>query len=127
VKRREFITGLCAVAVWRNAAYAQPQRPVIGHLSPRTQSEDSQFVERLLEGLRQTGFVEGSNVTIEYRWANDDSAQLPSMAADLVRRNVAVIVASGIPAAKAAKAATDTTPIVFITAPTRLSSGLLSV
>jgi putative tryptophan/tyrosine transport system substrate-binding protein len=82
-------------------------------------------VERFLEGLRQTGFVEGSNVTIEYRWANDDSAQLPSMAADLVRRNVAVIVASGIPAAKAAEAATDTTPIVFITGADPVKFGLV--
>jgi putative ABC transport system substrate-binding protein len=125
IRRREFIAGLGAAA-WPIAAHAQPQRPMIGHLSPRTQSEDAQFVERLLAGLRQTGFVEGSNLTVEYRWANDDSARLPSMAADLVRRNVAVIVASGIPAAKAAKAATDTTPIVFITGADPVKFGLVA-
>jgi hypothetical protein len=59
MRRREFIAGIGGVAMWRIAAHAQPQRLVIGHLSPRTQREDSQFVERLLEGLRQTGFTAG--------------------------------------------------------------------
>jgi putative tryptophan/tyrosine transport system substrate-binding protein len=125
MRRREFIAGLGGAAAWPVAAGAQPQRPVIGYLSPSTQSEESQFVQRFLEGLRQTGFVEGSNVTIEYRWANDDSARMPSMAADLVRRNVSIIVARGIPTAKAAKAATDTIPITFMTGADPVKLGLV--
>jgi putative tryptophan/tyrosine transport system substrate-binding protein len=126
MRRREFIAGLGGAAAWPVVAWAQPQRPVIGHLSASTQGHDSQSVERFLEGLRQTGFVEGSNVTIEYRWANDDGARLPSLATDLVRRNVAAIVATGIPAAKAAKAATDTIPIVFITGADPVKLGLVA-
>jgi putative ABC transport system substrate-binding protein len=127
MRRREFIAGLGSAAALPVVARGQqqPQRLLTGRLSSRTQREDSQFVERLPEGLRQTGFIEGSNLTIEYRWANDDSARLPLMAVDLVRRNVAVIVAGGLPAAQAAKAATDSIPIVFITGADPVKFGLV--
>jgi putative ABC transport system substrate-binding protein len=127
VKRREFIAGLGSSAAWPLVARAQrPAVPVVGHLSASTLGADDQRVERLLEGLRQTGFVAGSNVTMEYRWANDDNARLPSLASDLVGRKVAVIVAVGIAAAQAAKAASDTIPIVFITGADPVAFGVVA-
>jgi putative ABC transport system substrate-binding protein len=110
--RRTFITLLGGTAAWPIAARGQ-QRPVVGYLSPRAQGEEIQFLKRFRDGLRETGFVEGENLAIEYRWANGDNTGLPELAADLVRRKVAVIVTAGLPATRAAKAATGTIPIVF--------------
>jgi len=118
MRRRGFIAGLAAFGaagaspvLWSHAALAQ-LRPVVGYLSPRSQGE-AFLLKDFRDGLKQTGFVEGGNLLIEYRWANGDNARLPDLAADLVRRKVAVIVTTGLQATRAAKAATDSISIVF--------------
>jgi putative ABC transport system substrate-binding protein len=125
LRRREFITLLGGTAAWPLAARAQ-QRPVVGYLNPRRQGEENRILEDFRDGLRETGFIEGANVAIEYRWANNDNARLPDLAADLVRRNVAVIVTTGLPATRAAKAATGTIPIVFSVGVDPVSFGLVA-
>jgi len=126
IQRREFIAGLGGAAVWPLAARAQQRAmPVVGYLDPGSPEMGASAVATLRKGLSETGFVEGLNVAIEYRWARNDSAKLPALAADLVRRRVAVIVALATTGSLAAKAATNTIPIVFTTGADAVQAGLV--
>jgi putative ABC transport system substrate-binding protein len=105
IRRREFIAGLGSAAAWPVAAHAQqPAMPVVGFLSPESVDDDyKNFIVPFLQGLKETGYVEGQNVAVEYRSAENQLDRLPALAADLVRRRVALIVAAGAGAALAAK------------------------
>ena len=115
MRRREFLGVLGGTAtMWPFAARAQHATgPVIGFLGGTAAGPYAPFVAALRQGLQNSGYVEGRNITIEYRWADGQYDRLPALAADLVRRNVALIVASTTPSVVAAKAATTIIPIVF--------------
>jgi putative tryptophan/tyrosine transport system substrate-binding protein len=127
VKRREFITLLGGAAAWPLGARAQQKAvPVVGYLSSLGQAVSVQFDAAFRRGLSQMGYVEGQNVSIEYRWITDSYDSLPAMANDLVQRRVAVICALGPPAVLAAKAATTSIPIVFVTGADPLKFGFVA-
>jgi len=126
MRRRDFIAALGGAAAWPLAAHTQqPAVPVVGFLRSTSAASSGYFVEAFRQGLNETGFVEGQNVSMDYRWADDQLDRLPAMAADLVRRGVTVIVANGS-AMFAAKAATATIPIVFTTGFDPVRTGLVT-
>jgi putative tryptophan/tyrosine transport system substrate-binding protein len=124
MRRREFIAGLGSAAAWPVVARAQqPAIPLIGYLSSQDDTSKYETVP-FLRGLKETGYVEGQNVALEYRYAENQLDRVPALAADLVRLHVAVIATSGTPAALAAKAATTTIPIVFVVGSDPVALGL---
>ena len=128
MKRREFITLLAGVgATWPVAARAQqPGMPVIGFLHQGALETNKDFIAAFRQGLRQSGYLEGQNVTLEFRWAEARYDRLPALAGDLVRRPVDVMVATYLPAALAAKSATDAIPTVFVIGSDPIVTGLVS-
>jgi putative ABC transport system substrate-binding protein len=126
IRRREFITLLGGAAAWPLAARAQqPGVPVIGFLRVSAFADSVHLVAAFRLGLKEAGFIEGQNVTVEYRWADGEGDRLPALAADLVRHQATVIVGHSI-AVRAAKAASTTTPIIFVIGSDPVRSGLVA-
>ena len=127
MRRRDFLGGLGGAAAWPVIAHSQqPAMPTVGFLNQESAESISHPVTGFHQGLSATGFVVNRNVAIEYRWGEGQYDRLPHLAADLVNRNVNVIVAAYFPSALAAKAATSTIPIVFISGVDPVAAGLVT-
>jgi putative tryptophan/tyrosine transport system substrate-binding protein len=128
MRRREFITLVSGVviALPLSARAQQPAMPVVGYMNGGRPEAEARLLDAFRQGLNETGYIEGQNVRIDYRWAESQYDRLPGIAADLVRQQVTVIAATTTPAAVAAKAATATIPIVFETAGDPIRLGLVT-
>jgi putative ABC transport system substrate-binding protein len=128
MRRRELILGISAAAsAWPSFARAQQKAmPIIGYLSGTSPGAAASFVAAFRQGLSQTGWIDGQNVSIEYRWAEDHYERLPALAADLVDRKVDVIAIGGSPGILEAKSATSAIPIVFAAGVDPLAMGLVA-
>ena len=128
MRRREFIKLLGGTAVtWPRSAHAQPSAtPIIGFLDSRSPDAVENRLRGFRQGLKEIGYVEGENITIVYRWADDRNDRLPLLANELVSRSVAAIVSAGVPSTLAAKTATPTIPITFIVGNDPVQLGLVA-
>jgi putative ABC transport system substrate-binding protein len=127
MRRRDFVSLMSGAAAWPLAARAQqPAMPVIGYVSSLTQAHSARSDAALRRGLSEMSYVEGQNVSIRYHWITDRYDEMPAMVADLVKRQVAAIIAIGPPAVIAAKAATQSIPIVFVTGADPLKFGFVA-
>ena len=126
MRRRDLLTALAGSIVWPITTHGQQRLPVIGFLGASSEASVAGQVSAFRRGLNETGFVEGRNVAIEYRWAEGQYQRLPAMAAELVARSVSLILAQSPPAALAAKAATTNIPIVFVVGFDPVGAGLVT-
>ena len=124
MRRREFLSVLGGAATWPIWAHAQQPMPVVGFLRSTSAASSARLVAAFRQGLSEAGFKEGQNVTIEYRWAEDELDRLPDLANDLIRRQPALVIGNVL-ATRALKAATSTVPIVFVSGSDPVRNGLV--